>query len=79
MTNHPPLLDTLEEIFERFEPPFLPEGFVKLTRHDHYELPALNIQIGDRDLTILANGEITGQGTVTDREWHIEHSRQDQS
>lgn len=76
--QHSPLLDTLEEIFERFELPFLPEGFVKLTRQFHYELPALNIQIGDRDLTILADGEITGQGTLVEGKWHIEHRRQDQ-
>ena len=68
------MLEILEKLFKDFDSPFLPKGFVKTRRIDDiYEQPALNIQIGDRDITILEDGEITGMGTnVGDAiEWEI--------
>jgi|GEM_PF-4492889 len=68
------MIQELERLLERFGPPFLPLGFVKTRRLDDiYGQPALNVQIGDRDATILQNGEVTGSGTAVGEavEWHI--------
>ena len=65
------MLEILEAIFKQFPSP---DGFVKTKRlNDIYGQPALNIQIGDRNLTILEDGEITGTGSdVGDaRQWKI--------
>ena len=68
------MLEILEKIFKDFDSPFLPKGFATTMRVDNiYGKPALNIQIGNRDVTILESGKITGTGTnVGDMaEWEI--------
>jgi len=64
------MLEILEAIFEQFPSP---DGFVKTKRVDTYEKPGLNIEIGDRNVTILEDGKITGSGSnVGDaRQWKI--------
>jgi hypothetical protein len=56
--------DDLKKLFDYFSSPFLPEGFVQVSEvNDIYDEPALNIQIGDREITFLENGTPQGAGT----------------
>lgn len=68
------MIKEIEAIMRHFGPPSFPGGFVKAKRVDEiYNQPALNVRIGDRDITIMEDGAVAGVGSrVGDNaEWII--------
>ena len=69
-------IDFLKQLLEHFNPPFLPDGFVKLREPDE-EIDTWNVQIGDRDVSFLIDDdgkvEFTGAGTAVGdgTEWDV--------
>jgi hypothetical protein len=57
-------LEKIKKLFEAFDHPFLPNGFVeaRIVHNDGCD-PIMNIRIGDRDLSFTEDGTFMDQGT----------------